>query len=52
MVDMIGMVIVVSGYLVILDYVCCVQFSLVLVFVSNLTVCVLCVCRNTVHFMI
>ena len=37
MVDMIDMVIVVSGYLVILDSVCCVQFSLVLVFVSNLT---------------
>ena len=37
MVDMIGMVIVVSGYLVILDSVCCVQFSLVLGFVSNLT---------------
>ncbi len=37
MVDMIGMVIVVSGYLVRLDSVCCVQFSLVLVFVSNLT---------------
>ena len=38
MVDMIGMVIVVSGYLVILDSIICyVQFSLVLAFVSKLT---------------